>query len=86
MGKVRQGRKAIPDNKMPDLGWDATHPKHTKHNHKGHRKNSKDSASTPRNNYSHSNTDHNIPRNTETPTPRNIPNWEKYGKSCTKSN
>ena len=21
--KVRQGRKAIPDNKMPDLGWDA---------------------------------------------------------------
>ena len=22
--KVRQGRKAIPDNKMPDLGWDAT--------------------------------------------------------------
>ena len=23
IGKVRQGRKAIPDNKMPDLGWDA---------------------------------------------------------------
>ena len=22
IGKVRQGRKAIPDNKMPDLGWD----------------------------------------------------------------
>ena len=22
--KVRQGRKAIPDKKMPDLGWDAT--------------------------------------------------------------
>ena len=24
IGKVRQGRKAIPDNKMPDLGWDTT--------------------------------------------------------------
>ena len=24
IGKVRQARKAIPDNKMPDLGWDAT--------------------------------------------------------------
>ena len=24
IGKVRQGRKAIPDSKMPDLGWDAT--------------------------------------------------------------
>ena len=23
-GKVRKGRKAIPDSKMPDLGWDAT--------------------------------------------------------------
>ena len=23
IGKVRQGRKAIPDNKMPNLGWDA---------------------------------------------------------------
>ena len=24
VGKVRQGKKAIPDSKMPDLGWDAT--------------------------------------------------------------
>ena len=24
VGKIRSGRKAIPDNKMPDLGWDAT--------------------------------------------------------------
>ena len=24
IGKVRQGKKAIPDSKMPDLGWDAT--------------------------------------------------------------
>ena len=24
IGKVRQGRKAIQDNKMPDLGWDTT--------------------------------------------------------------
>ena len=24
VGKVRNGKKAIPDNKMPDLGWDAT--------------------------------------------------------------
>ena len=24
VGKVRNGRKAIPDNRMPDLGWDAT--------------------------------------------------------------
>ena len=24
VGKVRQGKKAIPDNRMPDLGWDAT--------------------------------------------------------------
>ena len=24
IGKVRQGRKTIPDNKMPDLGWDTT--------------------------------------------------------------
>ena len=23
IGKLRQGRKAIPDNKMPNLGWDA---------------------------------------------------------------
>ena len=23
-GKVRKGRKAIPESKMPDLGWDAT--------------------------------------------------------------
>ena len=22
MGKVREGRKAVPSNKMPDLGWD----------------------------------------------------------------
>ena len=24
IGKVRNGRKAIPDSKIPDLGWDAT--------------------------------------------------------------
>ena len=24
IGKVRNGRKANPDSKMPDLGWDAT--------------------------------------------------------------
>ena len=24
VGKVRNGKKAIPDSKMPDLGWDAT--------------------------------------------------------------
>ena len=24
VGKVRNGKKAIPDNRMPDLGWDAT--------------------------------------------------------------
>ena len=24
IGKVRNGRKAIPDSKMPDLGWDVT--------------------------------------------------------------
>ena len=24
VGKVRSGRKAIPDSKMPDLGWDIT--------------------------------------------------------------
>ena len=24
VGKVRQGKKAIPDSRMPDLGWDAT--------------------------------------------------------------
>ena len=24
IGKVKQGRKAIPENKMPDLGWDTT--------------------------------------------------------------
>ena len=24
VGKVRKGKKAIPDSKMPDLGWDAT--------------------------------------------------------------
>ena len=24
IGKVRNGRKAIPDSKMLDLGWDAT--------------------------------------------------------------
>ena len=24
VGKVRQGKKAIPESKMPDLGWDAT--------------------------------------------------------------
>ena len=24
VGKVRQGKKAIPNSKMPDLGWDAT--------------------------------------------------------------
>ena len=24
VGKIRSGRKTIPDNKMPDLGWDAT--------------------------------------------------------------
>ena len=24
VGKVRNGRKAIPDNRIPDLGWDAT--------------------------------------------------------------
>ena len=22
MGKVREGRKVVPSNKMPDLGWD----------------------------------------------------------------
>ena len=24
VGKIRNGRKTIPDNKMPDLGWDIT--------------------------------------------------------------
>ena len=24
VGKIRNGKKAIPDSKMPDLGWDAT--------------------------------------------------------------
>ena len=24
VGKVRKGKKAVPDSKMPDLGWDAT--------------------------------------------------------------
>ena len=89
IGKVRQGRKAIPDNKMPDLGRDSTeelNTQDTKHNHKGHRRNNKDSAGTPRNNYSHSDTDHNISRNIETPTSRNTPNWEKYSTSSINSN
>ena len=30
IGKVRNGRKAVPSSKMPDLGWDATEEIETK--------------------------------------------------------
>ena len=55
--------------------------KYTKHNNRKHRGNGKNSTSPPRDNYSNSNTNSNIPRNIEMTAPRNTPNWEKYSTS-----
>ena len=84
IGKVRQGKKAIPDSKMPDLGWDATEELETQNilsTTTENRGNGKNSTSPPRDNYSNSNTNRNIPRNIEMTAPRNTPNWEKYSTS-----
>ena len=49
-GKMREGRKAVPTSKMPDLGWDIAETQLIQENQKG-----SNSNMTPPTNTSHNN-------------------------------
>ena len=87
-GKIRQGKKARQQDARLRMGRNRRirNPRYPKHNNRKHRGNSKNSTGTPRDGYSNSNTNCNIPRNIETTAPRNTPHWEKYSASGINSN